>query len=652
MIIGLPMTDFLSRLPARLFQAIVSVAILGGLFVVGRSGVQAAEKDPVHLSTDWSHRHLVFSKPANYSQAWQLQNEPRYFHQVARRHLALVSSAPALPDRQGVDAQDWTSRAARRRKKRKDWAVSLGPGAFMGNGQFPAKFTFDINAAPSCTADYVAFTTSVSGALQIVGFDNLYSTQGVAGGFCNSNGPSVKWAYNTRIAGDTTGTTPTSPVLSLDGTKVAYVESRPAGGAILHILKWKPGLPAAVTVQGSIAAPAIPDTIMAAGQTWNTTNCPAANSCVVNIVFQGANADTLSSPFYDYAFDNLYVGDDNGVLHKFTGVFWGTPAEVTTGGWPLTVHLGTILTAPVYDFVSKNIFVGDSLGRVSFVKEVGSTIGTCAAGSPPCLGSVSQDLTGSIVDPPLLDASTQRLLLFDGTETTGNNGSVYQFDTQLSAASQVNVGIGGSVMPGSGDYLHTGTFDDAYFTLGPAAGYLYTCGKDPLFSNRPAIYQLAFDAAGVLSQSPAPPPLVNLTNIFSLIGDACSPITEIDNAGNDRIFFSFAVNANPPGTGGTATGCQGGQGCVASIRLTPAVEAAWPPAATDAGSSLPFVITGGAGSHAGVGGSSGIVVDNVGLGAQQSSIYFTFRTNSTTAVRCNGVVGRGCAVKLTQSALQ
>ena len=650
MTIGLPMTVFLSRLPARLLQATVSVAILGGLFVVARSGAQPSEKNAVHLSTDWSHRHLVFSKPANYSQAWQLQNEPRYFHQVARRHLSFVSPAPALPNREGVDAQDWTSRAARRRKKRKDWAVSLGPGAFMGTGQFPAKFTFDINATPSCTADYVAFTTSVSGALQIVGFDNLYSTQGAVGGFCNSNGPSVKWAYNTRIAGDTAGTTPTSPVLSFDGSKVAYVESRPAGGAILHILKWRPG--AGVTVQGTIAAPAVPDKIMAAGQAWNTTNCPAANSCVVNIVIQGAQADTLSSPFYDYALDNLYVGDDNGVLHKFTGVFLGTPAEVTSGGWPLPVHSGAILTAPVYDFVSKNIFVTDNSGRVSFVKEVGSTIGTCAAGSPPCLGSVSQDLTGSIVDPPLLDASTQRLLVFDGTETTGNNGSVYQFDTQLSAASQVNVGIGGSVLPASGDYLHTGTFDDAYYTLGPAAGYLYTCGKDPLFNNRPAIYQLAFDAAGVLSQNTSRPPLVDLTSNFSLIGDACSPVTEINNAGSDRIFFSFAINANPPATGGAATGCQSGQGCVASILLTPAVEAAWPPAASTAGSPLPFVITGGAGSHAGVGGASGIVVDNVGLGAQQSSIYFTFRTNSTTAVRCNAVVGVGCAVKLTQSALQ
>ena len=519
----------------------------------------------------------------------------------------------------------------------------------MGAGQFPAKFTFDINATPSCTADYVAFTTSVSGALQIVGFDNLYSTQRVVGGFCNSNGPSVKWAYDTRIAGDTTGTTPTSPVLSLDGTKIAFVETRPAGGAILHILKWKPGLPAAVTVQGSIATPAAPDTIMGAGKAWNTTNCPAANSCVVNIVFQGAKADTLSSPFYDYAFDNLYVGDDNGVLHKFSGVFGGTPAEVTTGGWPLTVHLGAVLTAPVYDLAnigSKNIFVADSLGRVSFVREVGSTVGACAAGSPPCLGSVSQDLTGNIVDPPLLDASTKRLLIFDGTETTGNNGSVYQFDTGLTTASKVTVRIGGNLLPPAGDYLHTGTFDDAYFTTGPAAGHLYTCGKDPGFNNRPAIYQLAFNAAGVL-QTAAPPPLTNLTSTFSLIGDACSPITEIKNGANDRIFFSFAINANPPGAGGTATGCQAGQGCVVSILLT---GAAWPPVATTAGSSVPFILTA---SQTGAGGTSGIVIDNVGAAPQESNIYFTFRTNSTApGVTCNGAVGVGCAVKLTQLALQ
>ena len=309
---------------------------------------------------------------------------------------------------------------------------------------------------------------------------------------------------------------------------------------------------------------------------------------------------------YNYTTDELYVGDDNGVLHKFTGVFVGTPAEVTTG-WPITVNTGAILTGPVLDTVSHNIFVADHNGRLSFVKEVGSTTGSCASGSAPCLGSVSQSLTGSIVDPPVVDSATGRLLVVDGTETSGNNGSMFQFDTALTAGSKVTVKIGGNLSDTT-DVLHSGAFDDGYISTGPASGHFYVCGKDSGFNNRPAIYQFAFNASGVLQTTGIPAPLGNMTSSFSLIGDACSPVTELKNGATDRIFFGFAINANPPSAGGTATGCTTGQGCVAMVTL----GGTWPPAATTAGIPVPFVITGGTGSHAGIGGPSGIVVDNVG----------------------------------------
>ena len=504
---------------------------------------------------------------------------------------------------------------------------------------FPAKFSFDVNAAPSCTADYVAFTTSLVGSStvpSIVGFDELYSTQGSVGGFCNQNGPSVKWAYNTNPAGDTTGTTLTSAAVSLDGTKVAFVESRTNanGGAILHILNWKPG--AGATVQGTIAAPAVPDTILAAGQNW-ATNCPAANSCISNIILSGAQPDTNSPPYVDYSADVIYVGDDNGVLHKITGAFLGTPTEVVTGGWPVTVHTGFALTGPVFEHTSRNIFVGDSNGRLSFVKEVGSAVGACFSGSPPCLGLVNAALGGSLVDSPIVDSSAGRVLVFDGTDA--NNGSAYQFDTGLTAGSKITVAIGGTA---AGSNLYSGTFDDSYLSAGPASGHLYACGKDAANSDRPAIYQLGFNSAGVLNTSAGTP----LVNLVSANGVGCSPLIEIKNGTTDRIFFSVTNSAFAPiiflGTniGGNATGCQPisvfvSNGCVMSIAL----GGSWPPATTTAG--IPAS-----------GGSSGIVVDNAGAGAQESSLYYTYLSASTTNVTCNGTTGVGCAVKVTQSALQ
>ena len=595
---------------------------------------------------------MVFSRPNSLQQALELRKEPRYWYQWARQNgwalrSANVQIAHDAGDRDGDGDKDGGDGREKKHHNplHRDWAVSLGAGATGGAGQFAAKFTFDINAAPSCTADYVAFTTSLVGSAttpSIVGFDNLYSTQPAVGGFCNNAGPSVKWAYNTNPAGDVTGTVLTSPVLAQSGGQIAFVESRTNanGGAILHILKWKPG--AGVTVQGTIAAPATPDTLMAAGQAWNTVNCPAANSCILNIVFDGAQADTGSAPFYDYGTDQLYVGDDNGVLHKFTGVFAGAPTEVIGGGWPITVNAGAILTGPVFDVTSHNIFLADHTGRLSFVKEVGSVTGACGAGVPPCLGSVSQALTGSIVDPPIVDGTTGRVLVFDGPETSANHGSIFQFDTALTVASKVTVRVGGNLVV-VGDFIHAGTFDDAYFSVGPASGHLYTCGKDPGFNNRPGIYQHSFNAAGVLQTVGIPAPLVNLTTNYSFIGDACSPVAEIKNGATDRIFFSFVVNAQPPPVPGTATGCTAGQGCVCMIVL----GVVWPPAATSAGIAVSTMVVGQGGN----GGTSGIVVDNVGAGAQESSIYYTFRTNSTAAVPCNGTAGVGCGVKLTQSAL-
>ena len=45
-----------------------------------------------------------------------------------------------------------------------DWAMSLLGNGTVGIGMFPAKFTFDITAAPDCTNDFVVFNTSLTGA--------------------------------------------------------------------------------------------------------------------------------------------------------------------------------------------------------------------------------------------------------------------------------------------------------------------------------------------------------------------------------------------------------------------------------------------------------------------------------------------------------
>jgi hypothetical protein len=40
---------------------------------------------PVHMTTDWSNRHMVYSAPPSAVAGWRLQAEPRYVQQLARR---------------------------------------------------------------------------------------------------------------------------------------------------------------------------------------------------------------------------------------------------------------------------------------------------------------------------------------------------------------------------------------------------------------------------------------------------------------------------------------------------------------------------------------------------------------------------------------
>ena len=648
-------------------------------------------------------------------------------------------------------------------KARGDWGASLLAGGSVGVGMFPAKFTFDVNAVPSCANDYVAFNTSLAGAApttnasqggntfsgsgiptgiltithgatslaltagttfavvnnnsgggtgaatnatnlagaiaslggpvgvtasssgptvtitaltmgsegnaialsstltlftlggasltggvgtgNIVAFNNLYTTQGSATGLCPQDGPSVYWSYFTG-----TGTAVTSVVLSGDGTKVAFVENV-GTNATLRILKWNAG-------DGTATGyPVAPTNTLAAGMNWST--CPAG-SCLSSIAFSGGPAtDTKSSPFYVYtnAVDILYVGDDSGRVHKFTGVFNGTPAEAGAP-WPITVNAGAILTSPIYDSGSGNIFVGDSMGTLSYVREVGSTVGTAC--TLPCLGTPNVHIGGaggSIDDAPVVDGSTGLVIAINSSDGT-NFGTILQADTALTSGSQVSFSIGGSGSmiggPATGSAIYSGAFDNTYFTSAKPsiAGHMYVCGKANANRDRPAVYQLSFAAATGALTSVGANPLGGVSgDLVSTSGEACSPVTEFfnSNTAKDWIFFSIgnhtrSANPIPIGVCTAGTGPLP-FGCVLSADVTG--NPAWPPAVLAGGARTPGNV---------LGSTSGFVVDNTSISAQASSFYFTLGSNSVGAgpgvPSCNTTASVGCAVKLTQSGLQ
>jgi hypothetical protein len=602
---------------------------LAGALAIGLSVRSQEVHTPINVPHDWSHRHLIFSGATTLQDSVHIQGDLRYWHQLRWREAARV---PEPANEIGKDVE--FSRIGRRRVWRhpdrqnpmhQDWGMSLGPNATTGSGMFPAKFSFDIstaNCGNATSPDYVVFGTSLASASNqaaIVAFDNLYTG-------CTGIVPTVYWGYQTTATGDncTNCLAATSPVLSQDGSQVAFVGSS-GGGAFLYILKPKAG-------EGTVGVPVQPTTSTTTAATYVTCRSlsgPSATSCLLSLPL-GANNNTNSPPFYNYAFDMLYVGDDQGMLYKFTGVFRGTPTKVTTGGWPMVVHSGFKLTAPVYDQSSGNAYVADSGGVLSFVRDTASTVGACSVGNPPCLGNktVTAGAGNPIVDAPIVDSTTQRVLVSVGNDGSGNSG-VFQAPTDLSSHVEATVG------PQFGNTLYDGAFDNAYFTS-VGSGHLYTCENISTFlglSDNVALARIGFNATGLMNGS-ADATSLTLTNTFPLLGavPTCSPATEISSsASSDLIFLSVTASA---------AGC-GGNGCIMSVSLPTATPFTFPTAISH--------------TLAASGGTSGIIVDNIATtptGASQ--IYFTPLGNSSATFPCGSpsTNGVGCAIQTSQAGLQ
>jgi hypothetical protein len=585
---------------------------------------------------DWSHRHLIFSEPTTLEDSVRVQGDVRYWHQREWRRASRLEEARDDADADGGDDDaDFSPEGRHHRRRRatpihRDWGVPLGTGATMGAGMFPAKFSFDINATANCasdtTPDYVVYNTGlVSTASQagIVAFDNLYSG---CSGFVTA--PTNYWAYKITGTGDncTTCTTLTSPVLSQDGSQVAFVGSS-TSGSFLYILKWKAG-------EGTVGSPAQPTTSTATVATYLTCRNltgGAATSCLLSLPL-GIGNNTNSPPFYNYAFDMLYVGDDNGVLYKFTGVFRGTPTKAGSP-WPISVS-SSKLTAPVYDQTSGNAYVGDSNGVLSFVRDTSSTVGACVSGTPPCLGSATLNAGGGnpIVDAPIVDSTNQKVFVFVGTDAGGTTAGVFQTPTNLASHVEATVGTA------FGNTLYDGAFDNQYFTnLGSGNGHLYVCGNIGTLlglSHNVALFRIGFNATGVMNNANDGSSLT-LTSSFPLFGalPTCSPATEISPSGSSDLLFVSVTGSGSLGTCGTT-------GCIMSFALPTSSPFTFPAAAAHTLQESS--------------GTSGIVVDNIATSPTGTSqIYFTPLGNSSATFPCGSpsTNGVGCAVQASQSGL-
>jgi hypothetical protein len=394
----------------------------------------------------------------------------------------------------------------------------------------------DIVALSSITLDsgasLVGRAIALNGAVTLIA--NAITTVGTV--------PSVYWAYNTL------GQVLTSPLISLDGSQIALVQSDAGRVGTLVLIRW-----AAST--GTVGSPVTPTTVLPSAYIGCTAPC-----MTTIVLHDGSNSitdDTTSSVFYDYSRDIGWVGGARGWLHKITGVFKGVPTEVHAGGFPVHVSTAT-LSSPVFDSVSRNVFVGDFAG---FLYSVDST------NPATVIQSAQLDFGAGIVEGPVVDSANRSVYVFASSDGTTNCtfgtsacAAVYQLSTGFTNADPGSPATAGtSVASGlTPNPMYIGAFDDAYYGSSDGTGDLYVCGNT---GQNPVIYQIPISGGVPIGSGAALVALVSAS--FS---PACSPVADVVNPNltggtTERLYASVQNN-------GVATAC-GNTGCVLNLMVTP-----------------------------------------------------------------------------------
>jgi hypothetical protein len=496
-------------------------------------------------------------------------------------------------------------------------ASSGGSGVVMITANTAGAAGNSIGATEGMT-DFGWTTTTLTGGkigqASIIAYNNLYIGTLGAGGNAPCGGsagsPPVKtaWAYNTG------GTVTTSPTVSLDGTQVAFVQNDSASEAQLVILKplTNVGIDAYNNVNTSL-------TMASSGAVYRS--CAAPCAYVLTFALDGGTgtqeSDGLategargSSVWYDYGLDRVFVGDDRGYVHQFTGVFNGTPQEVTTTPWPIAVPTnstsnGDPLTSVVFDESRNVLYVGDFSGELDWINVTTGAVTTSGG-----IGGGTNDLyDGPLVDPT---QGTNGEVYESVSQSAGTNVSgVYQLPGEFAAAATGTLEATGSA---ASTYAFTGTFDNTYYTSSVGTGHFFVCGVTSAANGRPAMWSIPITAnvvaAGTLAST--------ISTTAAGNGVQCSSVTEAYNGTTDYM-YTGVVTAGSLGT------CAAG-GCVLAY--------------STAGTGT-LTLTGSAPY---TGGISGVIIDNFVTGVGASQIYFS--PLGTAACTTSGT--GGCAVQAAQ----
>ena len=452
--------------------------------------------------------------------------------------------------------------------------------------------------ATSLTLAIAATATNVGEAITVgTGTAGLCSGRGAVATVDNSLQATTLWSYDISAV---SGEVVTSPSLSFDGTKIAFVETA-AGAAHFHVLAWKSGDGFDATNGQNVLLPKV----ISGGF---SAVAPVGGTGTVTDLTLGAASDTLSSPFVEFNQDVAYVGNDSGTLFRIKNVFCtiactpGTSAAPSLDlSWPTSggsANTGTLsvcaaaLTGPVVG-PGGNVYVGCADGKLYCVTPTGTIFGPVTVGN----GLVA----GGVVDPPLADVVNGFVYVVSGN-SSGGTSVLVQAPTNLGSSVTATLGAAGKFN------LHSPVFNEDYFSCtpqGPGCTWMiYALALNP-GNTSSSLWGVGFAGAHIMNSGT--PPFPN-PDQFPIATFEFSPATTFFDGTQDRLFESVLSNIVDN-----------------IIALNVSTGTTFPP-------SLDSFTSEGSGT-------SGIIVDNNATGtAQADSIYF-------------GALGANTAVKLTQTGL-
>jgi hypothetical protein len=382
--------------PARCAALLLMAFGLAASFTPSLFGQAFARPDgSVPVPIDWSSKHVVFTGDYTAEQAVKTWNEPRAYAQWLLRGKAPEGSG-LVRWRPTPRPMPWPiSRPIPRpiprwypRGMKKDWAISLGAGG-VAQGMWPAKFSFNVNAPPSCTADFAVFPVNAptgNTRANVVGTFTGEPTSGQAtlititstGGTAAALTLTASSTTNTGLDFEVSATSATNAAnlaaainRNLSSTAADRIVAV-ASGATVTVYALTPGSRVTLTVANTL-------TNFSWGAVTAGTNGSQANIVALNHLYGGSGAPlcNLSNPEFIFA----YASGVGPVA---------TSPGLSPGGTEISYvendpNIGAILH--VLTFGSGSTEYGTSAGCTSN-NNGGATLPTCAT-NPVIPGSTS-----------------------------------------------------------------------------------------------------------------------------------------------------------------------------------------------------------------------------------------------------------------------